>query len=46
MAKSTHNTGKSWIQKDVAYLKELIAGNIPTGIIDAETGKNKRFDTA
>lgn len=45
MAKSTRNTGKPWTQKDVAYLKELAAGNTPTGVIGLKLGRTKRFDT-
>ncbi|PUA28614.1 MAG: hypothetical protein B0W54_12850 [Cellvibrio sp. 79] len=41
MPKSTRNTGKPWTQKDVAYLKELAAGNTPTGIIGLKLGRTK-----
>ncbi len=41
MAKSTRNTGKPWTQKDVAYLKELAAGNTPTGVIGLKLGRTK-----
>lgn len=41
MAKSTKNTGKPWTQEDVAQLKELAAGNTPTGIIGLKLGRTK-----
>jgi len=41
MSKSTRNNGKPWTSKDVEYLKELAAGNTPTGVIGLKLGRTK-----
>ncbi|MFC2019845.1 hypothetical protein ACFLU4_07885 [Chloroflexota bacterium] len=41
MAKSTRNSGKQWSGSDISKLKDLAAGNTPTGVISIKLGRTE-----
>jgi LPS sulfotransferase NodH len=41
MAQSTKNSGKEWAQSDVAFLKKLVKGNTPTGVMSIKLGRTE-----
>lgn len=41
MAKTPGNHGKQWTQQDVSHLKQLVKGNMPTGLIAHKMGRTE-----
>jgi len=41
MAKSTHNSGKTWTPEQIKELNKLAKGNIPTRVIGLKHGRTE-----